>query len=206
MTSSTLIQTIATRRDHTLAIRAASVLFITALTGAAAQISFPLPFTPVPLTFQPMIVLLGGLALGSRLGALSQVLYLALGIAGLPVFALSAPNLPMGPLRLLGPTGGYLMAYPFAALLVGYLAERGMDRRYLTSVAAMLTGLAVVYACGVIWLAFLARTPGGPAAIGLQPALVSGVEPFVLADITKVLFAAAIVPGLWRVIGRRGQA
>jgi biotin transport system substrate-specific component len=180
------------------------VLFITALTTAAAQISVPLPFTSVPFTFQPMIVLLGGLALGSRLGATSQVLYLAAGIAGLPVFAASA-TLPPGPLRLLGPTGGYLMAYPIAAFLVGYLAERGLDRRYLTSVIAMLIGLEVIYMCGALWLGLFARTAAGTAAIGIQAAIMAGVVPFVLADVMKLLLAAAIVPGLWRIVGRRGQ-
>ena len=90
--------------------------------GLAAQISVPLPFTPVPFTLQPMVVLLGGAALGARLGMASQVLHLALGIAGFPVFAASAV-LPQGALRLLGPTGGYLMSYPFAAFVAGALAE-----------------------------------------------------------------------------------
>lgn len=204
MTTQTLVQTIAARRDSTRTIRIASVLFMTALTTAAAQISVPLPFTAVPFTFQPMIVLLGGLALGSRLGATSQFLYLAAGIAGLPVFAASA-TLPPGPLRLLGPTGGYLMAYPFAAYLVGYLAERGLDRRYVTSVIAMLAGLVVVYACGALWLGLFARTATGNASIGIQSAVITGVVPFVLADVMKLLVAAAIVPGLWRVVGRRGR-
>jgi biotin transport system substrate-specific component len=192
MTSSTLLQTVAARRDQTLTIRVVSVLFITALTAAAAQISVPLPFTAVPFTFQPMIVLVGGLALGARLGATSQVLYLALGIAGLPVFAAST-TLPPGALRLVGPTGGYLMAYPFAAYAVGYLAERGLDRRYLTSLLAMVAGLAFVYTCGALWLARFT---------GLRDAVVTGVAPFVLADLTKLLLAAAIVPGLWRLVGR----
>jgi biotin transport system substrate-specific component len=205
MATQTLVQTIATRRDSaTWLIRAASVLFIAALTAAAAQISVPLPFTAVPFTFQPMIVLLGGLALGARLGATSQVLYLAAGIAGLPVFAASI-TLPPGALRLLGPTGGYLMAYPFAVFVVGYLAERGFDRRYLTSVVAMLAGLIVVYACGVTWLGLFARTATGSAATGLRAAFMTGVVPFVLADIIKLLLAAAIVPSLWRIVGRRGQ-
>jgi len=204
MATHTLVQTIAARRDNTWAIRAVSVLFITALTIAAAQISVPLPFTAVPFTFQPMIVLLGGLALGSRLGATSQVLYLAAGIAGLPVFAASA-TLPPGALRLLGPTGGYLMSYPIAALLAGYLAERGMDRRYLTSVIAMLAGLVVVYTCGALWLGLFARTAAGNAAIGLERAILTGVAPFVVADIAKLLLAAAIVPGVWRIVGRRGR-
>ena len=113
-----------------------SVAFVAVLTAAAAQLSFPVPFTPVPFTIQPMIVLVGAAALGSRLGALSQILYLMLGIAGLPVFAFS-PELPQGFARILGPTGGYLMAYPIAAFITGLLAERGLDRRYLTSILAM---------------------------------------------------------------------
>ena len=205
MTTPTLVQTISTRRDAaTWPIQAVSVLFITALTAAAAQVSVPLPFTAVPFTFQPMVVLLGGLALGSRLGTTSQVLYLAAGIVGLPVFAASA-TLPPGALRLLGPTGGYLMAYPFAAFVVGYLAERGFDRRYLTAVVAMLVGLAVVYACGVVWLGMFAHTATGNGAIGLQSAVITGVLPFVLGDVAKLLLAASIVPVLWRIVGRTGQ-
>jgi biotin transport system substrate-specific component len=182
-------------------IAAASVLFVTVLTAAAAQVSVPLPFTQVPFTFQPMVVLLGGLALGSRLGASAQVLYLAAGIAGLPVFAASA-TLPPGALRLLGPTGGYLMAYPLAAFAVGYLAERGAGRKYWLSFCAMLAGLAVVYACGTLWLALFARTLSGSAAVGLNAALAAGVYPFVLPDLVKLAAAAGIVPGMWRLFGR----
>src|SRR5262245_7127347 len=136
--STTLVNALAARRasvETARGIRIASLLFITVLTIVAAQVSIPLALTQVPVTLQPMVVLLGGLAVGSRLGAASQILYLAAGIAGLPVFATSAV-LPPGPLRLLGPTGGYLMAYPIAAFLTGYLAERGLDRRYLTSFVA----------------------------------------------------------------------
>src|SRR3954468_18101246 len=110
----TFLEAVSTRAEPSAAFRAALVAFVTVLTIAAAQVSIPLPFTPVPFTLQPMIVLVGGAALGSRLGAASQVLYLALGLAGLPVFAASAV-LPQGLLRLFGPTGGYLMSYPFAA-------------------------------------------------------------------------------------------
>ena len=123
-----LLSTYAARTDMRTAIRVASAVLLAALTAAAAQVSIPLPFTPVPFTLQPMVVLLGGAALGARLGMSAQVLYLLAGIAGLPVFAAS-PVLPPGALRLLGPTGGYLMAYPFAAFLTGWLAERGFDRR-----------------------------------------------------------------------------
>ena len=177
------------------------MLFVTVLTAAAAQISVPLPFTDVPFTFQPMVVLLGGLVLGSRLGFGSQVLYLLAGIAGLPVFAAS-PTLPPGALRLIGPTGGYLMSYPIAALLVGYLADRGFGRRYVTSCAAMLAGLLVIYGCGAGWLGIFARGPNGSAAIGLAAALRLGVYPFVIADLWKLVAAAGIRPAFWRLFGR----
>ena len=203
--TTTLLNVVTTRvddRGEERAIRVASVLFITVLTAAAAQISFPLPFTQVPFTFQPMVVLIGGLVLGSRLGLASQVLYLAAGIAGLPVFAASA-TLPPGLLRLLGPTGGYLMAYPIAAFVVGALAERGFARRYASSVAAMLAGLAIIYLAGTLWLAYFARLASGSAAVGLATALTTGVYPFLLADLGKLAAAAGITPGLWRVIGTR---
>lgn len=177
--------------------RTAAVALVTALTAAAAQISIPLPFTPVPFTFQPMVVLLGGAALGARLGMTSQILYLALGIAGLPVFAAS-PLLPQGILRLAGPTGGYLISYPLAAFAAGWLAERGFDRRYLTSVAAMAAGLAIVFACGVLWLGFFVQP-----ARGLGGAMATGLVPFFAADIAKLFAAAAVLPTAWRFIGSR---
>jgi biotin transport system substrate-specific component len=201
-TSAPLLHVLTAHGDTGRAIRIASVLFVTVLTAAAAQVSFPLPFTQVPFTFQPMVVLLGGLALGSRLGCASQVLYLVAGLIGLPVFAASA-TLPPGPLRLLGPTGGYLMAYPLAAFVTGYLAERGFDRRYLTSVLAMLAGLFVVYAFGVTWLALFARTVSASAAVGFGAAWLTGVYPFLVPDLVKVAAAAGIVPSVWRLIGSR---
>jgi biotin transport system substrate-specific component len=191
--SGPLLQTLTRGADFTLPIRAAAVLFVTVLTAAAAQVSIPLPFTPVPLTLQPMVVLLGGAALGPRLGLTSQVLYLLAGIAGLPVFAASA-TLPQGPLRLLGPTGGYLMSYPFAACLTGLLAARGFDRRYLTSVLAMASGLAVIFTFGVTWLAFFAA----PAPVGLSAALAAGLYPFFPVDLIKICLASAIMPAVWR--------
>ena len=205
-TSDTLLRVLVSRGDSASTARGiqiASVLFITALTAAAAQISIPLPLTTVPLTFQPMVVLVGGLALGSRLGFASQVLYLAAGIAGLPVFAAST-TLPPGALRLLGPTGGYLMAYPVAAFVVGYLAERGFDRRYLTSVLAMFAGLALIFLSGVTWLGLFARTLTGSAPVGMQAALATGLYPFIIPDVIKLLVAAGLVPALWRLVGRRG--
>jgi biotin transport system substrate-specific component len=129
----------------------------------------------------------------------SQILYLALGMAGLPVFAAS-PILPPGVARLLGPTGGYLMSYPFAACLAGYLAERGFDRRYTTSVVAMSAGLAVIFLVGVSWLGFVVQPSRGVAG-----ALAAGFYPFVLPDLLKLLAAAGVMPGLWRLIGTRAR-
>jgi biotin transport system substrate-specific component len=182
-----------------LGVRVGSVLFLTALTAAAAQISLHIPFTPVPLTLQPMVVLVGSAALGARLGVSSQVLYLLLGIAGLPVFAAS-PILPQGVGRLLGPTGGYLLAYPLAAFVTGWLAQRGFDRRYLTSVVAMLAGLATIFAAGVGWLAFFAIGALGP--VGIQAALATGFYPFVLADLVKVVAASLVLPSVWKLVDR----
>jgi biotin transport system substrate-specific component len=193
----TLLGTLTAHRELSGAIRAAAVVLLAALTAAAAQISIQLPFTPVPFTLQPMVVLLGGAALGSRLGMASQVLYLLAGIAGLPVFAASS-ILPPGPLRLLGPTGGYLMAYPFAAFVTGWLAERGFDRRYFTSVLAMTVGLAVVFTSGVLWLALFAA----PAPVGLRAAIATGLVPFFPADVFKLFVAAAVLPAVWKLIGK----
>jgi biotin transport system substrate-specific component len=179
--------------------QAGAVLFVTVLTIVAAQVSLHVPFTPVPFTFQPMVVLLGAAALGSRLGAASQILYLTLGIAGLPVFAAS-PILPQGVARLLGPTGGYLMAYPFAAFVTGALAERGFDRRYVTAVVAMLCGLVVLFTGGVSWLALYARP-----AQGWSGALAAGLYPFIAADAVKLLVAAGVMPGVWWLTGLRRE-
>ena len=187
----TLLQTVAARVELTAAFRAAAVLFVTVLTVVAAQVSVPLPFTPVPFTLQPMVVLLGGAALGSRLGMSSQVLYLALGIAGLPVFAAS-PVLPQGFARLLGPTGGYLMSYPIAAFVAGYLAERGFDRRYLD--VGRRDGRRPRD-----HLRLRRRLDGVRArrTLGLSAAIATGLVPFIPADIVKIFLAADGAAG-WR--------
>ena len=177
-------------------IRVAATLFVAVLTAAASQVSVPLPFTPVPFTLQPMIVLLGGAVLGARLGMTAQVLYLAAGIAGLPVFAF-APELPQGAARLFGPTGGYLMAYPVAAFIAGALAGRGLDRRYFSSLLAMTAGLAVIFTFGVTWLTLFA--PGAELR-PLQQALAVGLYPFVLADTVKLCLAAAVMPAAWKLL------
>lgn len=185
--------------SYATGIKVAATLFVTALTAAASQISVPLPFTPVPFTLQPMIVLLGGAVLGPRLGMAAQIAYLAAGLAGLPVFAHS-PELPQGAARLLGPTAGYLMAYPLAAFVAGALATRGFDRRYLTSVLAMTAGLAVIFAGGITWLTLFA--PGADSR-SFAAALATGFYPFVIADAIKLCLAATVMPAAWRFLAPR---
>ena len=197
----TLLATMTRRLDAPVRAteQVCAVVLVTGLTAIAAQVSVHLPFTPVPFTFQPMVVLLGAMVLGSRLGATSQMLYLALGIAGLPVFAAS-PLLPQGAARLLGPSGGYLMSYPLAAFVTGALAERGFDRRYLTAIVAMAAGLAVVYAGGTAWLSIASQQ-----VRGMSSALAAGVVPFIVPDVFKLLVAAGVMPGLWKITGRAGS-
>jgi biotin transport system substrate-specific component len=173
-------------------VRTLSVLFLAVLTAASAQVSFPLPFSPVPFTLQPMVVLLGAAAIGSRLGATSQILYVMAGAAGLPVFAF-APDLPQGAARLLGPTGGYLLAFPIAALVTGSLAERGLDRHYLTSVLAMCAGLATIFIGGVAWLS---------VSVGWPAAIATGLYPFIVVDVAKIVAAGLVLPTVWRFVGR----
>jgi len=197
----TLLATMTRRLDAPVRAteQVCAVVLVTGLTAIAAQVSVHLPFTPVPFTFQPMVVLLGAMVLGSRLGATSQMLYLALGIAGLPVFAAS-PLLPQGAARLLGPSGGYLMSYPLAAFVTGALAERGFDRRYLTAIVAMAAGLAVVYAGGTAWLSIASQQ-----VRGMSSALAAGVVPFIVPDVFKLVVAAGVMPGLWKITGQAGS-
>jgi biotin transport system substrate-specific component len=176
-----------------LPLRVAAVLLAVALTAAAAQFTLPLPFTLVPFTLTPFVVMLTGAALGARLGCLAQILYLVAGAIGLQVFAPSA-ILPPGAARLAGPTAGYLWSYPMAAFVTGWLAERGWDRRYVTSLASMVTGLLIIFAGGVSWYSVLLDSM--PAAIRL------GFTPFIVMDLAKAAVAAAILPLTWKLFQR----
>lgn len=153
-----------------------------------AQISFPLPFTPVPITLQTLAVLLTGAALGSKRGATSMLIYLAEGALGLPVFAGGVG----GTIKLIGPTGGYLWAFPIAAFVVGLLCERRLERRFLTSLLAMLPGTLIIYAIGVTWLAIFLY-------VNLAQAIVLGMLPFIPGDIVKIVFASALLPTAWAI-------
>ncbi len=182
-----------TVRRTALLYDAALVLGGSLLIALSAQVAIPLPFSPVPVTGQTLAVLLVGALLGSRRGALAVVAYIAQGLAGLPVFAGGAAGLA----RLFGPTGGYLVGFVAAAFLVGLLAERGWDRRFGTTVAAMTLGNVVIYAVGATWLAVFVG--------GLPQAWSMGVLPFLPGDAVKIVLAAVVLPGGWKLLGMRGH-
>lgn len=169
----------------------ALILLGSLVVAASAQISFHLDL--VPITGQTFGVLLVGMALGSRRGALALALYLAEGAAGLPVFAEGK----LGIAALLGPTGGYLLGFVAAAWLVGLLAERGFDRNLFSTLAAMAAGNIVIYAFGLAWLQTFT---GGP-----EGALAAGLYPFLIGDAIKAVLAALLLPGAWKLLGNKGS-
>ena len=163
------------------------VIGATAIIAIAAQIAIPIPYSPVPLTMQPLAVLLVGVTLGSARGAAAAALYLLEGFSGLPVFAQGHG----GPLWLAGPTAGYLFSYPFAAFIAGWFSQRGWGSTTLRAVFGMLIALAVIYLGGWSWLS---------ALTGAKAAWIAGVRPFILADIVKVAVGASLLPQLQRLI------
>lgn len=162
--------------------RVVAVLLGTALVAAAAQVTVPLPGTPVPMTLQPLAVLIVGGVLGPSLGAASLLLYLAIGAAGAPVFTPSPVLLP-GLGRLFGPTGGYLLAYPLAAYAVGRVAGNGHRLSRLT--LAVLAGLVLIHLGGLAQLALLTGS--------LDRAARFGTLPFLLGDVGKLVLAVLIL-------------
>ena len=165
------------------------IIGASALIALAAQIAIPLPFSPVPLTMQPLAVLLVGVVLGSTRGAAAAALYLVEGFSGLPVFAQGHG----GPFWLAAATAGYLYSYPFAAWVAGWFSERGWGSSIVRSVAGMLVALAVIYAGGWSWLAMLS---------GARNAFALGVAPFIVADIVKIALGAALLPYAQRFVAR----
>jgi biotin transport system substrate-specific component len=159
--------------------RAIGVVIVAIALALASQIAVPLPRTPVPLTLQPFVVVLAGLLIGPIDAAAAMVLYLAAGAAGAPVFApMGAPGLA----RLLGPTGGYLLAYPAAAAIAGWLGA-GRER-FGTRLVAAVAGMLVLYVGGLAQLTIITGS--------LSAAAVFGVLPFVAADLLKAIVAAAM--------------
>jgi len=175
---------------------ASLVVGFSLFTALCAHVSFLLPFSPVPVTLQTLAVLLTGAALGRRRGGLALLLYLAEGAAGLPVFA-PVPGSPGGFLALLGFTGGYLWSFPVAAFVTGWLCERRLDRRFLTSALAMLPGTLIIYLIGVTWLAMTLH-------LDSLTAIRLGMVPFIPGDVLKLMIAAALLPTAWALV-RKGK-
>ncbi len=160
------------------------------LIALGAKLSVPL--LPVPATFQSFAVVLVAAVLGSRRGMLAALTYLAEGLVGLPVFAMPIA----GPAYFFGPTAGYLLSFPIAAWLVGFLAERGWDRKFVTTILALAAGQALILAGGFAWLS---------KSVGAHTAFATGVVPFLLGDALKSALAALALPAGWRIVGRRAS-
>jgi biotin transport system substrate-specific component len=174
-------------RTHQWVLQTSIIVGASLFIALCARITLPLPFTPVPLTLQNFGVLLVGLRLGSRRGFAALALYLAEGLAGLPVFN---PTGPGGLAQVLGPTGGYLLAYPFVAWVAGWIFERGR-RSFASAITANFLAEITLFAGGLSWLGVLTHS--------LARAFVYGLYWFVFAEVIKIMFAAAIATAWQRV-------
>jgi len=164
------------------------------LIAFSAQLAFWVPFSAVPVTGQTFAVLMLGALLGARRGCLCVLTYLFEGLAGLPVFAGGGSTI----VWLTGPTGGYLVGFVAAAVLVGYLAERGWDRNVWTTVIAMLAGNICIYFFGLLWLMVLTVT--GRVQTAMSDLFRVGVYPFIAGDVVKTVLAALLLPAGWKVL------
>ncbi|GAA3745111.1 biotin transporter BioY [Leifsonia bigeumensis] len=163
-----------------------------ALTAIAAQVQVPL--WPVPITGQTLAVLLVGSSLGALRGALSMLLYAVLGMVGLPVFSDATSGMGV----ILGPTGGYIVGFVFAAAFTGWIAQRSWDRRILRSLLAFAGGTVVTFAIGLPWLAMA-------LGLNLEQTLAGGLYPFIIGGIVKAIIAAGVVTFGWRYIEREDR-
>ncbi len=168
------------------------VVAAAALTALAAQWYIVLPFTPVPISGQTFAVLLTGAALGWKLGAAGQLLYVGAGILGAPVFTDASSGVEV----ITGATGGYIIGFIFAAALVGWMAEHRQDRTFPTMFTSFILGSAVIYAFGVAGLMIATGWPLGEA-------VEKGVVPFLLGDLIKASAAGLLLPGAWKLVGDR---
>lgn len=162
-----------------LATRLALITGFALFTGVAAQVRVPLPFTPVPITLQVLAVILAGLLLGARDGFFSQLLYVGFVTAGLPLAAGGIGGIA----PFLGPTAGYLISFPIAAAVVGFLAGDGVQRG--RSFLAAIAGVAIIYAFGAAWL-------GVTLHLAPSQAIALGVTPFLLIDLGKAILATLV--------------
>lgn len=165
-----------------------------ALAGSAliaVSAKLKVPMVPVPMTMQTLVILVIGMACGWRVGGLTLLLYLAEGAVGLPVFA-DTPERGLGLTYMVGSTGGYLLGFLLAALVVGLLAEAGWDRTVPLTAAAMLIGNVVIYVPGLLWL--------GTVLGWDNPILQWGLTPFIAGDLVKLALAALLMPAAWRLV------
>ncbi|MGD9806764.1 MAG: biotin transporter BioY [Hyphomicrobiaceae bacterium] len=174
-----------------LATAAGAVLFGVCLLTLSAKIQ--VPFWPIPMTMQTLVVLMLGMAYGSRMAAGTVLAYLLVGAAGFPVLA-GTPERGIGLAYMMGPTGGFLLGFVLAAWVVGFLAERGFDRSLLLCAVAMLAGHVVISLSGVVWLA---------ALLGTTKAIQVGFVPFLASSVLKTALGAVAMPLIWRVVERR---
>jgi len=175
----------------------------TALTAILAQIAIPL--WPVPMTGQTFAVLFVGATLGVTRAVLSMVLYLAVGLLGLPVFAPQANGSHLtGLAALLGPTGGYLIGFILAVAFVGWLAQREWDRKWLRTLLAFVGGTVLIYAVGLPWLYVVVNNLHVPNP--LQYTLANGLYVFLIGDALKAIFAAVLLPVVWHFAGPKKMA
>lgn len=174
----------------TVAREAALAIVGVVALALSAHIIIPLPFTPVPITGQTFAVLLLAAAYGARRGLASVALYLGAGVAGLPVFA-AIPGIA---------TYGYLAGFALAAVVVGWLSERGWDRTLPASIGAMLAGEVAIFACGMLWLSRF---------VGWGHVIAFGLTPFIIGDTLKLLAAALLAPAAWlatrRLLGQESR-
>lgn len=170
---------------------AALVVGLVGLTAASAQISIPLPFTPVPLTLQTFAVLVGAGALGANRAVIAQVLYFLLAGAGAPILAGGAGGLE----KVIGATGGYLIGFIFASYVVGTIAKQGATQRIKSTVFAFLVGSLVIYVLGFMWLAIFTGN-------GFAWAFANGVVPFVIGDLLKAGAAGLLLPSAWKLVSK----
>ena len=189
-TRPTLAATLWPAAEHTLVRSALIALAGSGLLWLSAKVQ--VPFWPVPMTLQSLVVLVLGATLGWRLGLATVMLYLAEGAAGLPVFA-GSPEKGLGLLYMAGPTGGYLVGFLAGVVAIGLLAERGWDRSIAWMFAAMTLGHALIFLFGWAWLAHLA---------GAEKAWLLGVVPFAAATLLKTAIASLAVPATWRLAGK----
>jgi biotin transport system substrate-specific component len=188
-------------RGGSLATDVAWVIAGSLLVAGLAQVAIRLPFTPVPITGQTLGVLLVGTSLGWLRGGLALSLYLAEIAVGLPFAAEGEAGLDR--LLLVTPSGGYLWGFLLAGIVMGWLANRGWDRRLRSSISVMLLGSLVVYLVGLPWLhaspTFAGLLDHGPT---VSDTLEAGLYPFVIGDVLKLLLAAGLLPAAWRLAGR----